>query len=157
MTGAKPELLNQLCKNCIHPSVGVLRSLQGETMILGRFTLAMFLLTAPAVWAQYSRADMTKLATDRFDTAAKTLKLNPDQVAAIKPLIQSKYVDMGQVKDVYMASDKSDASKKNAKDSLKAIHDKYNAKINAILTPEQSKAWKRMQKDWKDDVSMPKS
>ena len=64
---------------------------------------------------------------------------------------------MGQVKDVYMSSDKSDASKKNAKESLKAIHDKYNAQINTILTAEQAKAWKRMQKDWKDDLSMPKS
>ena len=126
-------------------------------MILGRFTLAMFLLTAPAVWAQYSRADMTKLAEDRFDTAAKTLNLSPDQVTAIQPLIQSKYVDMGQVKDVYRASDKSDAAKKTAKESLRAIHDKYNAKITTILTPEQSKAWKRMQKDWKDDLVMPKS
>ena len=127
-------------------------------MILGKFTLAMFLLTAPAVWAQFSRADMMKLATDRFDTAAtaKTLNLSPDQVAAIKPLLQSKYVDMGQVKDVYRASAKSDASKKNAKESLKAIHDKYNAKINTILTPEQAKAWKRMQKDWKDDLIVPK-
>jgi hypothetical protein len=125
--------------------------------MIGKLTLAMFLLTAPAVWAQYSRADMTKLAAERFDTAAKTLKLSPDQATAIKPLFQSKYVDMGQVKDVYMASDKSDASKKSAKDSLKAIHDKYNAKISTILTPDQAKAWKRMQKDWKDDRFMPKS
>jgi hypothetical protein len=126
-------------------------------MILGKFTLAIFLFTAPAVWAQFSKADMTRLATDRFDTAAKTLKLSPDQGAAIKPLLQSKYVYIGQVKDVYMASDKSAASKKSARDSLKAIHDKYNAKITAILTPEQAKAWKRMQKDWKDDHIMPKS
>ena len=126
-------------------------------MILGKFTLAMILLTAPAAWAQFSRADMMKLATDRFDTAAKTLNLSPDQVAAIKPLIQSKYVDIGQVKDVYMASDKSDASKKSAKESLRAIQDKYNAKINTILTPEQAKEWKRMQRDWKDDLSMPKT
>jgi Spy/CpxP family protein refolding chaperone len=128
-------------------------------MILGKFTLATFLLTAPAVWAQapFSRADMMKLATDRFDTAAKTLNLSPDQVAGIKPLFQSKYVYMGQVKDVYMASAKSDAEKKNAKASLKAIHDKYNAQINTILTPEQAKLWKRMQKDWKDDLIVPKS
>ena len=126
-------------------------------MILGRFTLAILLFTAPAVWAQYSRADMMKLATDRFDTAAKTLNLTPDQVTAIKPLIQSKYVDIGQVKDVYMASDKSDTSKKTAKESLRAIHDKYNAKIYTILTPEQAKTWKHMQKDWKDDLIMPKS
>ena len=125
-------------------------------MILGKFTLAIFLLTAP-VWAQFSRADMTKLATDRFDTAAKTLKLSPDQATAIKPLLESKYVYMGQIKDVYMASDKSVASKKTAKDSLKAIHDKYNAKITTILTPEQAKTWKHMQKDWKDELIMPKS
>jgi hypothetical protein len=55
-----------------------------------------------------------------------------------------------------MSSAKSDASKKEAKESLKAIHDKYNGKINAILTPEQSKTWKRMQKDWKDDLIIPK-
>ena len=126
-------------------------------MILGRFTLAMFLLAAPAIWGQYSKPDMIKLATDRFDTAAKTLKLSPDQVAAIKPLLESKYVYMGQIKDVYMASDKSEASKKTARDSLKAIHDKYNTKINAVLTPEQAKAWKRMQKDWKDEAITPKS
>src|SRR5689334_22804335 len=122
-------------------------------MIPGKFTLVMFLLTAPAVWAQFSRADMTKLAEDRFDTAARTLNLSPDQVSAIKPLLQSKYIDMGQIKDVYRASAKSDASKKDAskkdaKDSLKAIHDKYNAQIIAILNPEQAKLWKRMQKDW---------
>ena len=126
-------------------------------MILGRFILAMFLLTAPAVWGQYSREDMIKLAADRFDTAAKTLNLSSDQVAAIKPLLQSKYVDMGQVKDVYLASAKSGASKKEAKESLKAIHDKYNGQISAILTPEQAKDWKRMQKDWKDDLAVPKS
>ena len=126
-------------------------------MILGKFTLAMFLLAAPAVWAQFSRADMMKLATDRFDTAATTLNLRPDQVAAIKPLLQSKCIDMGQIKDVYRASDKTDASKKNAKESLKAIHDKYNAQIAAILTPEQAKLWKHLQKDWKDDLIVPKS
>jgi hypothetical protein len=126
-------------------------------MILGKFTLVMCLLTAPAVWAQFGRADMMKLATDRFDTAAKTLNLSPDQVTAIKPLLQSQYVDMGQVKDVYMSSDKSDASKKTAKESLKAIHDKYNAQISTILSAEQAKGWKRMQRDWKDDVIVPKS
>jgi hypothetical protein len=126
-------------------------------MILGKFALAMFWLTAPAVWAQFSRADMMKLATDRFDTAAKTLNLSPNQAAAIQPLLQSKCVYIGQIKDVYRASDKSDASKKTAKESLKAIHDKYNTQIAAFLTTEQAKAWKRLQKDWKDDLSVPKS
>jgi hypothetical protein len=64
---------------------------------------------------------------------------------------------MGQVKDVYRGSDKSSDAKKKAKDSLKAIHDKYNAQIVALLNPEQLKSWKRMQKDWKDDLIAPKS
>jgi hypothetical protein len=132
-------------------------SLEGEIMILGKFTLAMFLLTAPAVWAQFSKADITQLATDRIDTAVKTLKLSPTQADAIQPLLLSKCVYMGQIKDVYRASDKSDAAKKTAKDSLKSIHDKYNAQIAAYLTTEQAKAWKRMLKDWKDDLIVPKS
>ena len=126
-------------------------------MIPGRFTLAMFLLTAPAVWAQYSRADMIKLAADRCEMAANKLSLSQDQVIAIRPLLQSKYTDMGQVKDVYRSSDKSGASKKKAKDSLKSIDAKYSVQINTILTPEQMKTWKRMQKDWKDDLIVPKS
>ena len=109
------------------------------------------------MWAQYSRTDMVKLAADRFDTVSKTLKLTPDQVAQIKPILQSKYIDMGQVKDVYKASTRSDTSKKEAKDSLKAIDTKYNGQINAILTPEQMKDWKRMQKEWKDDFTVPKA
>ena len=85
------------------------------------------------------------------------MNLSSDQIAAIKPLLQSKYVDIGQVKDVYRGSDKSSTAKKDAKESLKAIRDKYDSRINAILTPEQLKAWKRMQKDWKDDLVLPKS
>lgn len=126
-------------------------------MILGRLTLAMLLLSVPAVWGQYSKTDMMKLATDRFDTATKTLKLSPDQATAIKPLIESKYVYIGQVKDVYMASAKDTTSKKTAKDSLKAIHTKYDAQITSVLNPEQLKEWKRLQKDWKNDVAMPKT
>jgi hypothetical protein len=124
-------------------------------MILGKFTAAIFLMIAP-VWAQFSREDMTKLATNRFDTAAKTLKFSPDQAAAIKPLLESKYVGIGQIKDVYRASAKSDASMKEAMESLKAFVGKYNGQINAILNPEQAKAWKRLQKDWKDDLVLPK-
>jgi len=128
-------------------------------MSLRNFTLAMCLLSAPAAWAQYSRTDMVKLAADRFDTAAKTLNLTADQQAAIKPLLQSKYVDIGQIKDVYRANGKNDpaSSRKDVKESLKAINDKYNAQIFAILTPEQAKEWKRMQRDWKDDITLPKS
>lgn len=125
-------------------------------MTLGKFTLTMFLLTAPALWAQYSRDDMLKLAMDRSNTAAETLKLTPDQVAKITPLLQSQCVGIGQIKDVYRSSDKSDTARKTAKDSLRAIHDKYNTQITGILTADQAKEWKRLQKDWRGDLAVPK-
>jgi hypothetical protein len=65
---------------------------------------------------------MMKLAADRFDSAAKTLKLTPDRVTAIKPLIQSKCIDMGQVKGVHMVSDKTNASKKQAIQAASITH-----------------------------------
>jgi hypothetical protein len=126
-------------------------------MILGKFTVAAFLLTAPVVWGQFSRTDMMKLATDRSNAVAKTLKLSPDQAAKIQPLIEAKYVDIGQVKDVYRSSDKSAASKKTAKESLKSIDNKYNTQITSILNAQQVREWKRMQRDWKDDFTVPKS
>jgi hypothetical protein len=128
-------------------------------MSVGKFTLVMGLLTAP-VWAQFSKADMLKLATDRSETLAKTLNLSPSQVTAIKPLLETKCIYIGQIKDVYRANAKSDPSsaKKDAQASLKEINAKYNAQISAILTPEQAKKWKRIQqKDWKDDTILPKS
>jgi hypothetical protein len=99
---------------------------------------------------------MLKLAMDRSNTAAETLKLTPDQVAKITPLLQSQCVGIGQIKDVYRSSDKSDTARKTAKDSLRAIHDKYNTQITGILTADQAKEWKRLQKDWRGDLAVPK-
>ena len=48
------------------------------------------------VLAHVHPADMMKAATDRFDAAATTLNLSRDQVVAIKPLLQSKYVDTAE-------------------------------------------------------------
>ena len=99
--------MDQVFQNCTNVKE-FYAAWKAKAMLLGKFSLAIFLMTAP-VWAQYSRADMTKLAADRFDTAAKTLNLRSDQADAIKPLLQSKYVGIGQVKDVYVTSVKSDA------------------------------------------------
>ena len=40
-------------------------------MSLGKIALALGLLITPAAWAQFGKADMMKLATDRIDTIAK--------------------------------------------------------------------------------------
>jgi hypothetical protein len=121
--------------------------------MLGKFVLALCLLIPP-VWAQFGKADMIKLATERIDTIAKALKLSPDQVNAIKPLLESKFTEMGSVKEKFMGSDKSPAAKKEAIDSLKSINSRYDDQINASLNPDQVKKLQGMKKAWKDDLAV---
>ena len=72
----------------------------------------------------------------------------------IKPLLQSKYSEMGAVKEKFMGGDKSAASKKEAANSLKAINSKYDSQIESSLKPDQVKTLKNMQKAWKNDLSL---
>lgn len=123
-------------------------------MKLGKLTLALCLLIAPAVWAQFGRADMMKLATSRTDALAKALKLSPAQVNTIKPLLESKFTEMGEVKEKYTNGDKSEASKKEAAGSLKAINSKYDDQITSSLNPDQAKKFRDMSKSWKNDLSL---
>jgi hypothetical protein len=123
-------------------------------MTLGKFILALSLLITPAAWAQFGKADMMKLATDRIDTIAKALKLSPDQLNLVKPLLESKYTEMGEVKEKFMSGDKSDASKKEATESLKSINSKYDDQIVSSLNPDQAKKFKSMSKSWKDDLGV---
>ena len=123
-----------------------------------RYVASACVITVTTAYAQSPTLQdlQTKLLEFEESTQRTIQDLKAQIATAIQPLLQAKYIDVGQVKDVYRASDKSYAAKKSAKDSLKAIQDKYNARIYHILSPEQSKEWKRMQKDWKDDLSVPK-
>jgi hypothetical protein len=118
-------------------------------------TLVISLLTS-AVWAQFGKADMMKLATDRMDMITKALNLSPDQVNVIKPLLESKFTEMGAVKEKFASGDKSDASKKEAAESLKSINTKYDDQIASSLNPDQVKKLKNMNKGWKSDLNIPK-
>ena len=122
--------------------------------MLGKLVLALCVLIPQAVWAQFGKAEMMKLATERIDTISKVLKLSPDQVHMIKPLLESKFSEMGSVKEKFMGSDKSPAAKKEAIDSLKSINSKYDGQINASLNPDQVKKLQGMKKAWKDDLAM---
>jgi hypothetical protein len=123
-------------------------------MKFGKFTLALILLITPAIWAQFGRADMMKMAADRMDTLTKALKLSPDQVNTIKPLLESKFTEMAAVKEKFMGGDKSEASKKEAGNELKAINSKYDDQITSSLNPDQAKKFKSMSKGWKNDLSL---
>ena len=122
--------------------------------MLGKLVLALCLLIPLPVWAQFGKADMIKLATERIDTIAKALNLSPEQVNLIKPLLESKFTEMGAVKEKFMGGDKSSAAKTEAIDSLKSINSKYDDQINAALKPDQVKKLQGMKKAWKNDLAL---
>jgi len=122
-------------------------------MKLGKLLLALTLL-GTASWAQFGTADVMKMATERMDMIGKALKLSPDQINKIKPLLQSKFSEMSSVKTNFLTGDRSDASKKSAADSLKSISAKYDNQIDSALNPDQIKKLNGMRKDWKDDLAL---
>jgi hypothetical protein len=127
-------------------------------MIVGRLLLAAVLLVAtPAAWGQFSKAEMAKLAIDRMDSVAKALKLSPQQIEMIKPLLEGKYRDMGEVRKRFLDGNRTEATRREAVDSLKSVSSRYNDEIAEKLSPDQLSKWKGLQKKWKDDlvVKMP--
>ena len=94
---------------------------------------------------------------------AKALKLSPEQVKGIKPLLESKYTEMGAVKEKALSGEKGAISrpvtdarlmKQEAVESLKAISSKYDSQITSFLNADQVKKYKSLTKDWKNDLSL---
>ncbi|GEM_PF-5607159 len=118
--------------------------------------VALSALLGVFAWAQFpmSSADIMKEAANRMDMIAKKLNLSPAQVEKIKPLLTSQLQDMGKAREKYQASDKSDAAKREAEESLKETHGKYETEIKSELSPEQVKEWDKMSKSWKSDLNL---
>ena len=112
------------------------------------------LLTATLAMAQLptSKAELMQEAAKRLDTIAKKLKLSPDQVDKIRPLLQQQMQDVGAVREKFMAGDRSEASKKEAMDAIQESRGKNREEIRKVLTPEQAGKWDDMVKGWKADT-----
>ena len=132
-------------------------------MARAKFAATLVLLSTAAAWAQFAEADMKKLAASRLDSITTTLKLSPEQVTAIKPLLESKYTEMGAVKQKVLVEGQSTTGKqvadarnvkREAVESMKAISSKYDKQILSHLQPNQAKQYKDMAKGWKEDLSL---
>jgi Spy/CpxP family protein refolding chaperone len=106
--------------------------------------------------AQISKATIMQEAGKRLDTIAKKLNLSPDQMDKIRPLLGQEMQDITEAKQKYAASDKSDAAKKEAMDSIQGTRDKHQGEIKEILTPEQASKWQDATKGYKDDMNLKK-
>jgi hypothetical protein len=64
---------------------------------------------------------------------------------------------MGEVRKRFLDGNRTEATRREAVDSLKSVSSRYNDEIAEKLSPDQLSKWKGLQKKWKDDlvVKMP--
>jgi Spy/CpxP family protein refolding chaperone len=118
--------------------------------------IAFGLLYTFVTHAQFSKEMIMQEATKRLDVIAKKLNLSPDQIDKIRPLLGQELQDIGEAKQKFATSDKGDAAKKEAMDSIQSTREKHQGQIKEVLTPEQAGKWQDMVKGWKDDTNLKK-
>ena len=117
-------------------------------MFLKSLVLTFSLVLSAPAWAQIGKSDILRLAGGQTDAIVKALKLTPQQIGVVKPLLDSKFKEMADVKKTLAGSDQSEAAKNSADEALKAIGSKYDSRITSALNPDQLKKWNDLSKGW---------
>jgi Spy/CpxP family protein refolding chaperone len=79
------------------------------------------------------------------------LKLTPDQMEKLKPILQQEMTELRGVRDKH-SGDSSRRGKLSMAREMKGVQDKYDDSINAILTPEQQTEWKKIKEERKQEL-----
>lgn len=75
----------------------------------------------------------------RLRHLSRELKLTDDQKAKLKPIFESEWQEMKPVRN------DTALSREQKHEKMKGIHEKYQAQVEGVLTPEQQEKWKKMQ------------
>jgi periplasmic protein CpxP/Spy len=84
---------------------------------------------------------MNDNADGRLQHLSRELNLTDDQKAKLKPILKSEWQEMKPVHD------DTALSREQKHEKMKGIHEKYQAQVEGVLTPEQQEKWKKMQKE----------
>ena len=116
-------------------------------------SILVFCLTALSVYAQQpaSSEDRAAQAREKIAELQSRLKLTPEQIKTLKPIIQQEVQELRTVRDKH-ASDTSRRGKLNMAREMKGVQDKYDDSITAILTPEQVQEWKKIKEERKQQM-----
>jgi hypothetical protein len=128
-----------------------------RTKRLTRLAVAGCFVAALA-WAQFptSKTAVMQEAAKRLDTIAKKLKLSPDQVAKIKPLLTQQIEQTAAAREKFAAGDRSEASKQETLNSIRQSRAEASGEVRNTLSPDQLRQWDDMVKGWKEDVNLKK-
>ena len=78
-------------------------------------------------------------ANGRLRHLSRELKLTDEQKTKLKPILESEWQEMKPVHD------DTALSREQKHEKMKGIHEKYQAQVEAVLTPEQQEKLKKMQ------------
>lgn len=79
------------------------------------------------------------------------LNLTPEQTEKLKPILQQQITELRNVRDKH-SGDTSRRGKVSMAREMKGVQDKYDGSINAILTPEQQKEWRKIKEERKQEM-----
>jgi Spy/CpxP family protein refolding chaperone len=120
--------------------------------MLRTFVLVLCLAVVPAYAQQAaSSQDRAEQARERIAQLQSRLKLTPEQVERLKPIIQQEVQELRAVRDKY-ASEASRRAKVSMAREMKGIQQKYEGSVAAILTPEQAREWNEIKQERKQEM-----
>ena len=97
---------------------------------------------------QQGPKDPAKMADHRAGKMAKELGLNADQEAKVEQLLLARQQENTALKARY------GADRKAGRPEMKAAHDRYEAQLKSILTPEQFAKFDKMKDEHKGHGKM---
>jgi hypothetical protein len=113
--------------------------------------LACCLAGLLAYGQQASSEDRAAQAAERMKQLQARLKLTPEQIEKLKPIVQQEIQELRAVRDKH-ASDTSRRGRLSMAREMKGVQDKYDDSIGAVLTPEQIKEWKKIKEERKEQM-----
>jgi hypothetical protein len=113
--------------------------------------LAWCLAGLLAYGQQASSEDRAAQAAERMKQLQARLKLTPEQIEKLKPIVQQEIQELRAVRDKH-ASDTSRRGRLSMAREMKGVQDKYDDSIGAVLTPEQIKEWKKIKEERKEQM-----
>jgi Spy/CpxP family protein refolding chaperone len=96
-----------------------------------------------AVASGDTKTDRLQAVGQRIAEMTERLKLTPDQVAKIRPIVESH---VGKLKDLKasLGSQPTRAQKREAVGKLRDLSSDFAKQVSALLTPEQQAEWKKL-------------
>ena len=117
-----------------------------------KFLIACALACSLPLWAQESpAADRSGQVSERIEQLKARLKLTPEEVDKLKPIVQEEVKEMRSVRD-RMGADTSRRGKATMLREMQAVQKKYEPQIGAVLTPEQKQEWKQIKEERKQKL-----